>query len=108
MGKNLYMQAALRSLPFEEQGPSSGADDAPLGPMRKVERQLAEALLQQVSSWQESAATTLQQDEERLAVLLGPDVEVDGRLIAAVQYRIERKKLLLAAAAVLKAYLRSG
>jgi hypothetical protein len=108
MGKIMHLQAALKSLPFDssDAGAASSSEDAPLAPASAAEKELAEALLQQVRVWQDAAPTSLQQDEQLLKEYEGPDIEVDGRLIAAVKYRIERKKLLLAASSVLTAYLR--
>ena len=109
MGKNKYLQAALKSLPFQQQqqgGSDAADDDKPLPPMPADERKLAEALLQQVSGWQDAAPSSLEQDEQRLQALRAAGQDADARLVAAVRYRAERKKLLLAAASVLKAYTR--
>ncbi|KAI8468472.1 MAG: hypothetical protein J3K34DRAFT_10778 [Monoraphidium minutum] len=128
-GRNPYLFAALKSLPLElgEEGgggaatPSSsgggggggggGGDDA-------AGRRLAAALLEAVASQVAAAPTTLEADEALLAALSeggdegrqgeGSEAPRDGRLAAAVRYRVERKRLLAAARVVLAAYARGG
>lgn len=128
-GESPYLLAALRSLPLLMDNPeaaaasdaaASGVDPAAadagrgLAPATADEQRLAGALLQQLDAELAACVTTLQEDEEALA-----DAAADGaratrsgsssadvRLVAAVRYRLERKKLMGAAQALLRTFTR--
>lgn len=98
-----------------------------MGPARKEEVELAALLSKQIHQELQSSKTTLQQDEQLLQQLQkkldigtqdhegdfssGPEnskraVPWDARLVSAVKYRVERKKLLQACQVLLNIFLR--
>ncbi|KAG2434230.1 hypothetical protein HXX76_007955 [Chlamydomonas incerta] len=99
-GSDPYLTAALKSLPLADSGGGSGSASA-------ESVRTAAALLQQVEAQLAEGSTTLEADEQLLG---GPEgralAESDPRQVAAVAYRIERKRLLGKAAALLRAYAR--
>jgi hypothetical protein len=95
---------------------SSGRGIAPALPQ---EKELAGELLQQVQREAEAWPTSLEADEKLLlqlsmrppllpadtAAALGP-LATDGRLLAAIKYRVERKRLLQACQVLLQLFVR--
>ncbi|KAG2447358.1 hypothetical protein HYH02_007686 [Chlamydomonas schloesseri] len=102
-GSDPYLNAALRSLPLADGG--SGGEEGRTASAASV--RTAQALLEQVEAQIAAGTTTLEADE---ALMGGPQgaalAAADPRQAAAVSYRIERKRLLGKAAAVLRAYAR--
>lgn len=143
-GKNPYLIAALKSLPLTADDTtststssedttavatpttsttSSGASGSDggrgIGAATAAEKQLAEALMQQLQGEMNAWKTSLVEDEQLLLGLvtrppqLAPEVAAalgrlatDRRLVAAVQYRVERKRLVQAAQVLLNVFLR--
>jgi hypothetical protein len=133
-GRNPYLFAALKSLPLADEQPEQqqeeqeGQGEVSEGSDQRLaatagEQDLAGALLEQVDFENGSCSTSLKEDEELLQQLLGDSSssgskgeglggtteggEVDVRLIAAVRYRIERKRLLQATHLLLRLFLRT-
>lgn len=120
-GKNPYLIAALKSLPVtaDDVGPAQEAAAAAgaaagtgrgLGPATQQEKDLADALKQQVEAQlAQGSGSSLQEDEQLLKQLEEQQQqqgEVDVRLVAAVRYRVERKRLLQACQVLLNIFLR--
>lgn len=120
-GKNPYLIAALKSLPVtaDDIGPAQEAAAAAgaaagtgrgLGPSTQQEKDLADALKQQVEAQlAQGSGSSLQEDEQLLQQLEEQQQqqgEVDVRLVAAVRYRVERKRLLQACQVLLNIFLR--
>lgn len=132
-GNNPYLIAALKSLPLTADEPVSPAAETAaeeagasqssrgIGPARQEEKELAGLLMRQVQEELGSSESSLQEDEKLLqqlqqelqgsaasaeAVGFRDVVPRDGRLAAAVKYRIERKKLLQASQVLLNIFLR--
>lgn len=99
---------------------SSSAEGRGIGSATAEEQQLAAALLQQLQEEMKCWSTSLAEDEQLLLALvtrppqltpeavaaLGPSVAADPRLLSAVKYRVERKRLLQAAEVLLKVFTR--
>lgn len=126
-GNNPYLIAALKSLPItaddvdpaaaaEVDGSDSTSKGRGIGPATQQEKQLARALLQQVDAEVAACGSSLQEDEQLLQQLRqqqqqtmrggAAEGSVDVRRIAAVRYRIERKRLLQACQVLLNIFLR--
>lgn len=99
-GRDPYAYAALKSLPLAlEEG-----DAAPW----PLQSQLATALLGELEVEQAAWPTSPAQDQQLLGSLQeAGGAEADPRLSAAVQYRLQRKLLVSAAAAILRRFLDS-
>jgi hypothetical protein len=130
-GKNPYLIAALKSLPLTaDDAPPASADSAAsdsssssssrgIGAAAAEEKQLAEALMQQLQAEMKGWTTSLAEDEQLLlslvtrppqlsaeaAAALGK-LATDPRLLSAVMYRIERKRLLQACQVLLNVFTR--
>jgi hypothetical protein len=128
-GKNPYIIAALKSLPLtaddatsndsSSSSSSSSAEGRGIGVATAEEKQLAEALMQQLQAEMKEWATSLAEDEQLLLSLvtrppqLSPEaaaalgkLAADPRLLSAVKYRIERKRLLQACQVLLNVFAR--
>jgi adenylosuccinate synthase len=120
-GKNPYLIAALKSLPVtadevgsaQEAAAAAGATAGTgrgIGPASQQEKDLATALMQQVEvQMAQGSSSSLQEDEQLLQQLEEKQQqqgEVDVRLIAAVRYRVERKRLLQSCQVLLNIFLR--
>jgi hypothetical protein len=128
-GKNPYIIAALKSLPLtaddvtssdnSSSSSSSSTEGRGIGGATAEEKQLAEALMQQLHAEMKGWATSLAEDEQLLLSLvtrppqLSPEaaaalgkLATDGRLLSAVKYRIERKRLMQAGQVLLNVFLK--
>jgi hypothetical protein len=119
-GRNPYLIAALKSLPVtadevgtaQEAAAAAGATAGTgrgIGPASQQEKELAAALMQQVEvQLAQGSSSSLQEDEQLLQQLEEKQQqqgEVDVRLIAAVRYRVERKRLLQLCQVLLRIFL---
>jgi len=110
--KNPYTHAALKSFPMarepEEQAAAAAAAPAS-GPGSQAvmsDMQLAKTLRDQCHAMLDVLPTNLDDDEEALKKA-GADKGSDPRDVAALAYRVERKRLLRAAITLLDIYLRA-
>jgi hypothetical protein len=139
-GQNPYLIAALKSLPLTADDVSdgdsaamaagssdAGSSDASssdttgrgIGVATAQEKQLAAALMQQLTEEMKAWGSSLLEDEQLLlslvtrppqlspevAAALGP-LAMDPRLLSAVKYRIERKRLIQACQVLLNVFTR--
>jgi hypothetical protein len=111
-------QAASPATSASSSGSSSDGGRG-IGAATAAEKQLAGALMQQLQDEMQAWNTSLVEDEQILLGLvtrppqLAPEVAAalgrlatDRRLVAAVQYRVERKRLVQAAQVLLNVFLR--
>lgn len=94
-GSSNYLYAALKSLPVVDQEEAEGPAAA------AASRATAQLLLDQTLDMIQAAPTSLAEDEAALQALVRVD---DRRAHTALQYRVERKRLLEHARVLLAAY----
>ncbi|GIM10040.1 hypothetical protein Vretimale_13795, partial [Volvox reticuliferus] len=112
-GTDPYVFAALKSMPLKDDDPrvmdASSIHRPTAARENDASVRTAMSLLHQVEAQIAEGTTPLEDDEVMLAGPAGEQLLFeDPRLAAAVAYRIERKRLLGTAAALLRAYARGN
>lgn len=105
-GKNPYLYAALKSLPIAYREEDASSVDAQIKLATELVKETDEMMLHTAD------AISGGSDEEKLAALLNTRLHADVngsfddvRMIAVLQYRIERKKLIVASRFLLRKFL---
>ncbi|KAL4540889.1 hypothetical protein Ndes2526B_g05447 [Nannochloris sp. 'desiccata'] len=103
-GRDAYMYAALKSLPFA----AMESDAAPMAEQLQLCRNLLDEVLNEQKEWK----TSIEEDAALLINLSEKSSEmscsVDSRLEAVVRYRLYRKKMVDSTIKVLRAFIRGS